>query len=390
MAKYIKGNNVANATSYELFEKANGVYTSLSEASEINFDVDALNLASGDHTLVVKAHASGYESSEYSNEVSVTIGEGGGTDTTYYTITYNYVDSNGTTIQTATTESVAAGTNKSFSISSAPNITGYEINSVSHSNITVTSNITIIYTYIVSTNTDLSINITLGSLSASSGNVTGSNDTWHSVEKIKVSNLTNTLTVSNSDFIIACYDASETYIGQLSSNNELKTSAGQWLNENTVVNISTLISLSVEYIIIVVKTNSPKILVNGVDCFGIEDTSNYPNYPFKFGSISSSDGKGSASLSRWCTDFLSLSDLGTTFTVKESKYLICCYDAEQVYIGQYSIKDDIIKNGTWNAADSVTTVSKLTATSIGASYVKIVVYSDLDSYLYVDGVALTE
>lgn len=99
MAKYIKGNAVANATSYELFELANGIYTSLKTASAINFDLSALSLAAGDHVLVVKAHASGYESSEYSNEVTYTVtssGEDtGGDNGSGETTTLEFNDANG-------------------------------------------------------------------------------------------------------------------------------------------------------------------------------------------------------------------------------------------------------------------------------------------------------
>lgn len=69
MATYVKGNPVANATSYELLEKVGSAYNSLKTGSAINFDVSALNLAAGNHTLVVKAKADGYEDSDYSNEV---------------------------------------------------------------------------------------------------------------------------------------------------------------------------------------------------------------------------------------------------------------------------------------------------------------------------------
>lgn len=73
MASYIKGDAVANATSYELAEKlSSGEYTKLAENSEINFNVSDLGLSVGDHTLVVKAKATGYEDSDYSNEVKYT------------------------------------------------------------------------------------------------------------------------------------------------------------------------------------------------------------------------------------------------------------------------------------------------------------------------------
>jgi len=69
MAIYVKGNTVENATSYELFEKVGGTYTSLATASEINFDVSALAFSGGNHVLVVKAKGEGYADSNYSNEV---------------------------------------------------------------------------------------------------------------------------------------------------------------------------------------------------------------------------------------------------------------------------------------------------------------------------------
>lgn len=71
---YVKGNTVPNATSYELLEKtAEGVYNSLEEKNEINFEVSALGLPEGDHILVVKAKADGYETSDPSNEVIFTV-----------------------------------------------------------------------------------------------------------------------------------------------------------------------------------------------------------------------------------------------------------------------------------------------------------------------------
>lgn len=74
MATFIKGNAVANATSYELLEKAgDGSYSSVANNTEINFELEPLNLAAGDHTLVVKAKADGYEDSDYSNEVVFTV-----------------------------------------------------------------------------------------------------------------------------------------------------------------------------------------------------------------------------------------------------------------------------------------------------------------------------
>lgn len=75
MATFIKGEAVANATSYELLEKTDGNYKSITEASAINFEVSAMGFEPGDHTLVVKAKATGYEDSDASNEVVYTVAE---------------------------------------------------------------------------------------------------------------------------------------------------------------------------------------------------------------------------------------------------------------------------------------------------------------------------
>lgn len=94
MASYVKGNAVDNATSYELAEKTSSGYTKLAEDTEINFDLSTLSLTTGDHTLVVKAKASGYTDSDWSNEVTYT--NGGGTTTvnaiepTTYTLAAGY------------------------------------------------------------------------------------------------------------------------------------------------------------------------------------------------------------------------------------------------------------------------------------------------------------
>lgn len=74
MAKYIKGEAVANATAYTLHNKNNN-YEHLAEQTEnvtegINFNLDELALPAGVVTLVVKAKADGYEDSDYSNEIT--------------------------------------------------------------------------------------------------------------------------------------------------------------------------------------------------------------------------------------------------------------------------------------------------------------------------------
>ena len=76
---FVKGNKVANASSYELLERmADGSYRLIDTASDINFEVSALGLDAGAHTFVVQAEADGYKSSDHSNMVTyIVIGEGG-------------------------------------------------------------------------------------------------------------------------------------------------------------------------------------------------------------------------------------------------------------------------------------------------------------------------
>ena len=68
----IKGANVADASAYELYEKIGTQYTLKTTGSSINFDLVTLDLSVGEHTFVVRATATGYTPSDYSNEVVYT------------------------------------------------------------------------------------------------------------------------------------------------------------------------------------------------------------------------------------------------------------------------------------------------------------------------------
>jgi hypothetical protein len=146
MAKHVKGSAVPNATSYKLFNYSTGAeLATQNSGGAIGFDLSALNLTAGTYTLAVKAYDSTgtYATSEYSNTVSYTYVA----PIVYYTITYKYM-SGSTEIKTATTEQVAAGTTKNFSIASASSISGYTCSSVSPSGQqTINSNITVTYNY---------------------------------------------------------------------------------------------------------------------------------------------------------------------------------------------------------------------------------------------------
>lgn len=58
-----------DTVTYDEVGEGGTTYESRATASEINFEVSALGLPAGDHILVVKAKADGYNDSEYSNEV---------------------------------------------------------------------------------------------------------------------------------------------------------------------------------------------------------------------------------------------------------------------------------------------------------------------------------
>lgn len=77
MATYVKGDKVANATSYELYEITDSGESKVGDSmTEINFNVSELITDPGDHVLAVKALAEGYTPSEFSNTVTFTVAAG--------------------------------------------------------------------------------------------------------------------------------------------------------------------------------------------------------------------------------------------------------------------------------------------------------------------------
>lgn len=197
MASYIKGDAVANATSYELAEKlSSGGYNKLAENSEINFNVSGLGLSVGDHTLVVKAKATGYEDSDYSNEVK-------------------YTQTQETTVK--------------------------------------------------------KYNIEVGSLSSDSGSAVDYSNVWRTVDFIPLSELGTTLSVTGSTWLIAVYNATNKFLGQLATDSgSLIKNAGQWLESGKNISVAAITAADSDaaYVKLVMKTATPKILIDGVDHFG--------------------------------------------------------------------------------------------------------------------------
>lgn len=116
-------------------------------ASTINGNVVTITIAEVTGNVVIKVPTVNTSTGEEDS------GSTGGNETTHYTITYKYVDASGTTVKPSTTESVAAGTNKTFTTANAPTVSGYKINSVSPTTATVVSNITVTYIYAKENNT---------------------------------------------------------------------------------------------------------------------------------------------------------------------------------------------------------------------------------------------
>lgn len=77
-----------------------------------------------------------------------------GASKVYYTITYNYIGSDGNAIQSPTTERVAENVTKTFSADTAPYISGYKADAVTPSGShKITKDMTVTYTYKVSSTT---------------------------------------------------------------------------------------------------------------------------------------------------------------------------------------------------------------------------------------------
>ena len=164
MAIYIKGDNVANAETYQLFLKEGGEWTPVKTSkSGINFNVSELGLPAGTYEFAVKAYAVDYEPSNFSNVLPIKLGDDGSvevpeTPTTYYTITYKYMFAS-TSIKAQTTEQVAAGTTKVFSASdSRAQVSGYTCTSVSPSGTQIINgNIEVVYSYAAESSTKTEI-----------------------------------------------------------------------------------------------------------------------------------------------------------------------------------------------------------------------------------------
>lgn len=144
----------------------------------------------------------------------------------YYTITYQYLGSDGTTIKASTTERVVSGTSKTFTISNAPEVNGYTVNSVNPTNATITSDITVIYNYNVNSSEDTGDTIALGTLKEKTwihnqGGVEKTLNNWYSTDFIVIPE--DAVAVSTEDITayragasittpFAFYDSDKTYI----------------------------------------------------------------------------------------------------------------------------------------------------------------------------------
>lgn len=149
MSIYIKGQPIENAQTYTLYSVNGDVYTQVgSPQTELNFNISALGLSAGDYKFAVRASAEGYQVSNYSNIITVTITE----EKETYTITYKYMF--GTTqLRVPSYETVTEDTVKYFSIDDAPTFDGYVISDLIVNGtpvsgpITINGDIEVVYQY---------------------------------------------------------------------------------------------------------------------------------------------------------------------------------------------------------------------------------------------------
>lgn len=75
MATYIRGTEVANATTYELYNRIGETHIKLATSNSLEFNLDTLGLPAGEYILSVKATAEDFEDSDKSNELHYIVAE---------------------------------------------------------------------------------------------------------------------------------------------------------------------------------------------------------------------------------------------------------------------------------------------------------------------------
>lgn len=257
------------------------------------------------------------------------------------------------------------------------------------------------------TTTYPTIDIEVGTINApdgNDGNVT--NSRWRSISYTDISNTSSTICLTGCKYIISCYDSNKNYLGQKSASDAtLIKGSGQWLESGTVVNISELKNNSVIFVRFVLQSGTGiSIKLDGVECFGKltgsgSGSTNYEdfelNYPFEYGSIVKEDGKEMviSDNRRVRTDFISVETLSPNFTVKETRYLVCCYGESNTYLGQYNgtdiISGDVITAPQWINQGVVTTTNNLV--SLGVKNIRIVGETGtLLPFVYVNDIKMTK
>ena len=252
------------------------------------------------------------------------------------------------------------------------------------------------------------IDIEVGTINAPDGNNGANNNRWRSISYTDISNISSTICLTGCKYIISCYDSSKKYLGQKSASGAtLIKGSGQWLEAGTVVNISELKNNSVIFVRFVLQSRTGiSIKLDGVECFGKltesgsgSGSTNYGdfelNYPFEYGSIVKEDGKELAisSTRRVRTDFIPIETLSPNFTVKETRYLVCCYGESDSYLGQYNgtdiISGDVITAAQWINQSVVTTTNNLV--SLGVKNIRIVGETGtLLPFVYVNDIKMTK
>lgn len=171
---YSVTNNLTNAVNEDRYIKgvsAGGSYTATLSGTIMNLAVKMGNVDITSDVFDVTTNTISIPDVTGDIVIDETGSMNGGT---CYTISYNYVDEDGTSIKNTVTETVLEGTTKTFSSDTAPYISGYLASGVTPSGEqTISSDITVTYTYAASTTTWYVNHLNNGAKFTSSVNIAG-------------------------------------------------------------------------------------------------------------------------------------------------------------------------------------------------------------------------
>lgn len=202
--------------------------------------------------------------------------------------------------------------------------------------------------------------------------------------------------ITATKFIVSCYDADMTYLGQLSTvlDGTVVIGTGQWISCGIQITpdiLKTVTDLAYIRVIANSENSGVQFIMNGTVLatwsVETEDDSSSTTH-FTVGTLAKGDGIETANTSRGRTNYIDVANLtGTNLTVKECQFIIAGYDADNNYLGQYSTNAgdfDLVACQTaalWLAANTQVPIANLT----NATTIRLVAYAIANTpYVYID------